>query len=72
MKRNYPVGIQNFEKIRNGNYCYIDKTDLIYQLIKSGQYYFLSRLRRSFRSCFYRKEFPLKIRIIYIPSFTNR
>lgn len=46
MKRNYPVGIQNFEKIRNGNYCYIDKTDLIYQLIKSGQYYFLSRPRR--------------------------
>lgn len=46
MKRNYPIGIQNFEKIRNGNYCYIDKTDLIYQLIKSGQYYFLSRPRR--------------------------
>ena len=46
MKRNYPVGIQNFEKIRNRNYCYIDKTDLIYQLIKSGQYYFLSRPRR--------------------------
>ena len=46
MKRNYPVGIQNFEKIRSRNYCYIDKTELIYKLVKSGQYYFLSRPRR--------------------------
>ena len=46
MKRNYPVGIQSFEKIRSGNYCYIDKTKLIYNLVKSGQYYFLSRPRR--------------------------
>lgn len=22
----YPIGIQNFEKIRKGGYCYIDKT----------------------------------------------
>ena len=27
----YPIGIQNFEKIRNGGYFYIDKTALIYQ-----------------------------------------
>ncbi len=46
MKKNYPVGIQSFEKIRSGNYCYIDKTKLIYNLVKSGQYYFLSRPRR--------------------------
>ena len=46
MKRNYPVGIQNFEKIRSGNYCYIDKTELIYKLAKSGKYYFLIRPRR--------------------------
>ncbi len=46
MKRNYPVGIQNFEKIRSRNYCYIDKTELIYKLVQSGQYYFLSRPRR--------------------------
>lgn len=32
MKRNYPVGIQNFEEIRKGNYYYIDKTELVYQL----------------------------------------
>lgn len=46
MKRNYPVGIQNFEEIRKGNYLYIDKTELIYKLAESGKYYFLSRPRR--------------------------
>ena len=42
----YPVGIQNFEKIRRDGYCYIDKTALVYQLVKTGSYYFLSRPRR--------------------------
>ena len=42
----YPIGIQNFEKIRKGGYFYIDKTALIYQLVKTGSYYFLSRPRR--------------------------
>ena len=42
----YPIGIQNFEKIRKGGYLYIDKTDLIYELVKNGMYYFLSRPRR--------------------------
>lgn len=42
----YPIGIQNFEKIRKEGYFYVDKTALIYQLIKSGSYYFLSRPRR--------------------------
>ena len=42
----YPIGIQNFEKIRKGGYCYIDKTALIYQMAKTGSYYFLSRPRR--------------------------
>lgn len=42
----YPIGIQNFEKIREGGYLYIDKTDLIYDLVKNGVYYFLSRPRR--------------------------
>ena len=46
MSKIYPVGIQSFEKIREGGYCYIDKTSLIYSLVKSGQYYFLSRPRR--------------------------
>ena len=42
----YPIGIQNFEEIRKGGYLYIDKTDLIYELVKNGMYYFLSRPRR--------------------------
>ena len=46
MSKIYPVGIQSFEKIRQEGYCYIDKTPLIYNLVKSGQYYFLSRPRR--------------------------
>ncbi|MCM1452296.1 MAG: ATP-binding protein [Clostridium sp.] len=42
----YPVGIQSFEKIREGNFVYVDKTALVYQLVKAGGYYFLSRPRR--------------------------
>ena len=42
----YPIGIQSFEKIVSEGYVYVDKTDLIYQLIKSGTIYFLSRPRR--------------------------
>ena len=42
----YPIGIQNFEKLRRGGYFYIDKTALIYQLVKTGSYYILSRPRR--------------------------
>ena len=42
----YPIGIQNFEKLRKNGYLYIDKTALVYQLAKTGCYYFLSRPRR--------------------------
>ncbi|MBQ7249188.1 MAG: AAA family ATPase, partial [Deltaproteobacteria bacterium] len=42
----YPVGIQDFEKIRKGGYVYVDKTAQIARLIDSGCYYFLSRPRR--------------------------
>ena len=41
-----PIGTQEFEKIRKGDYLYIDKTELIYNMIKGGSYYFLSRPRR--------------------------
>lgn len=46
MAQLYPIGIQNFEKIRKEGFLYIDKTELIYQLVKTGNYYFLSRPRR--------------------------
>lgn len=42
----YPIGIQNFEKLRNDGYFYIDKTALMYHMVKTGSYYFLSRPRR--------------------------
>lgn len=44
--RKYPIGIQDFEKIRKEGYLYIDKTELMYRLVKTGSYYLLSRPRR--------------------------
>lgn len=41
-----PIGEQEFELLRRENRLYIDKTDLIYQMIQDGIYYFLSRPRR--------------------------
>ena len=46
MSKIYPIGIQNFEKIRRDGYFYIDKTALVYQMVKTGSYFFLSRPRR--------------------------
>ena len=42
----YPIGIQEFDKIINGGYVYVDKTALIYRLVTEGSIYFLSRPRR--------------------------
>ena len=42
----YPIGIQNFEKIRREGFAYVDKTAWIYQMASEGSYYFLSRPRR--------------------------
>ena len=42
----YPIGTQDFEKIRNYNMVYVDKTDLIYKMVRRPQYVFLSRPRR--------------------------
>ncbi|MCR5077114.1 MAG: ATP-binding protein [Prevotella sp.] len=42
----YPIGIQNFEKVRKEGFVYVDKTMMIYQLATTGSYYFLSRPRR--------------------------
>ena len=44
-ERIYPVGIQDFEKLRTNGCVYVDKTDLIYQLVQKF-YVFLSRPRR--------------------------
>ena len=42
----YPIGKQNFEKLRNEGCVYVDKTAIIYKLVKEGSAYFLSRPRR--------------------------
>ena len=42
----YPIGLQDFQGLREDGYVYIDKTAIIYDLVKSGKYYFLSRPRR--------------------------
>ncbi len=49
----YPVGIQTFDKIREGNYLYVDKTKYIVDFRKkSMSYVFLSRPRRFGKSLF--------------------
>lgn len=51
--RKYPVGMQTFSKIREGNYVYVDKTKYIVQMLENGsQYVFLSRPRRFGKSLF--------------------
>ena len=52
----YPIGIQSFDKIIEDGYVYdkiiedgyvyVDKTDLLYNLVKGGTIYFLGRPRR--------------------------
>lgn len=44
--RRYPLGLQTFERIIKGKYVYVDKTDLIYELVHEKKYCFLSRPRR--------------------------
>ncbi|GAB3366103.1 ATP-binding protein [Arachidicoccus ginsenosidivorans] len=46
MLRKYPISLQSFRKIRQGDYVYIDKTEVIHQIVDTDQYYFLSRPRR--------------------------
>jgi hypothetical protein len=41
-----PIGIQSFEKLRNANAVYVDKTQHIWNLVNNGSVYFLSRPRR--------------------------
>ena len=46
ISRKLPIGIQSFEKLRTEGYLYVDKTELVYRLVKAGVPYFLSRPRR--------------------------
>ena len=49
-RRLYPIGIQTFSKLREGNYVYVDKTELVYRMTHGASgYIFLSRPRRCLR-----------------------
>ena len=48
----YPVGIQDFNKLRSQDYMYVDKTAFAWQIANRGGYYFLSRPRRFGKSLF--------------------
>ena len=50
--RRLPIGVQSFEKIRQGGYLYVDKTRYVYQLAHDAGQYFLSRPRRFGKSLF--------------------
>lgn len=52
-KVKYPIGEQNFKKIRDNGLLYIDKTQYIEEIADSGSmYYFLARPRRFGKSLF--------------------
>ena len=41
-----PFDLQSFYEIRTKRMAYVDKTDLMWELVHSGKYFFLSRPRR--------------------------
>jgi len=44
--KNLPLGLSTFSELIEDNYVYVDKTELIAQMVTGGKYYFLSRPRR--------------------------
>ena len=46
IRRQLPIGIQDFRTIREQNFYYVDKTSHIQRLVGQGRHYFLSRPRR--------------------------
>ena len=46
MIKKLPIGISTFSKIIKNNYIYVDKTKHIYEMVSTGEVYFLSRPRR--------------------------
>jgi hypothetical protein len=46
MKKKLPIGLQSFRKLREEDFLYIDKTEMIHRMVTEGNYYFLSRPRR--------------------------
>ena len=44
--RKMPIGIQDFTKLREDGFVYVDKTAIMYNLVRTSSPYFLSRPRR--------------------------
>lgn len=51
--RKLPIGIQAFEKLREENFLYVDKTAMVYKIVSNSTPYFLSLLAVSARVCSY-------------------
>ena len=45
-RKKLPIGIQTFEKIREDNYIYVDKTRFLVNMIDNGSIFFFARPRR--------------------------
>lgn len=64
IKRNLPIGIQTFEKLRQEGYLYVDKTDFVWKMASTSTPYFLSLpplfwkklVTFDFRGIFWREE----------------
>ena len=52
LSRSMPVGIQDFEKLRDEDCVYVDKTQYVYTLTRKSRPYFLGRPRRFGKSLF--------------------
>ncbi len=50
--KKFPLGIQNFQDLRQKDFAYVDKTKFIFELATRGKSYFLSRPRRFGKSLF--------------------
>lgn len=50
--KRFPLGIQTFSEMITGNYMYVDKTELLYELVHYAKFQFLSRPRRFGKSLF--------------------
>ncbi len=46
IRRQLPIGIQDFRTIREGDFYYVDKTSHLMRLVNQGRLYFLARPRR--------------------------
>ncbi len=50
--RKLPIGIQDFESLRQDGFLYVDKTAYLYRIVNEGRPYFLGRPRRFGKSLF--------------------